>query len=57
MHRDSILERVEVRQSLVGRVAVGRGEAPRIVSIDVLRGSVMAVIAFFFGTSGFNPAM
>jgi uncharacterized membrane protein len=61
MHRETTLERVEVPPiPVAGRVAVGRGGPARVVSIDVLRGLVMAVMALdhtrdFFGTGGFNP--
>jgi uncharacterized membrane protein len=61
MHRERTLERVEVPPiSSAGRVVVERGGPARIVSIDILRGLVMAIMALdhtrdFFGTSGFNP--
>ena len=61
MRQESTLERVEVPSiPSARRVAAGRGGPARIVSIDVLRGFVMAVMALdhtrdFFGTSGFNP--
>jgi uncharacterized membrane protein len=61
MHRDASLERIEVPPiPSAGRIATGHSEPTRIVSIDVLRGLVMALMALdhtrdFFGASGFNP--
>jgi uncharacterized membrane protein len=61
MHWERTLERLEVPPiSSAGRVAVDRGRPMRIVSIDILRGLVMAIMALdhtrdFFGASGFNP--
>ena len=61
MRRESTLEQIEVPPiSSAGRIATGRSEPTRIVSLDVLRGLVMALMALdhtrdFFGASGFNP--
>ena len=59
MHPEKTLERVE-EPSATRAVTTGRGASARIVSIVVLRGLVMAVMALdhtrdFFETSGFNP--
>ena len=61
MHQEQTLERIEAPPTSSGRpIATGGNDSARIVSIDVLRGLVMAVMALdhtrdFFGASGFNP--
>jgi uncharacterized membrane protein len=61
MHQGSTSQRLEAPQTpSAGSIAIGRDEPTRIVSIDVLRGLVMAVMALdhtrdFFGTGDFNP--
>ena len=61
MHQEGTLQRIEgPRTPSAGPIAIGRDESARIVSIDVLRGLVMAVMALdhtrdFFGASDFNP--
>jgi uncharacterized membrane protein len=57
-HQEHTLQRIEAPPS--GSITVGRDESGRIVSVDVLRGLVMALMALdhtrdFFGASGFNP--
>lgn len=55
------MERVEIPPiHSPGRIVIGRDGSARVVSIDVLRGLVMAIMALdhtrdFFGSSGFNP--
>ena len=61
MNQESTQRRIEAPLTpSAGPLAIGRDESARIVSIDVLRGLVMMVMALdhtrdFFGASDFNP--
>jgi uncharacterized membrane protein len=61
MHLQATWQRTEAMPTrLAAPVAASPDESSRIVSVDVLRGLVMAVMALdhtrdFFGASGFNP--
>jgi hypothetical protein len=60
MHRNATLEPIEAPLiPSAGRIATGRSEPAGIVSLNVLRGLVMALMALdhtrdFLGASGFN---